>query len=208
MKSIISLIAKIAILLITAFAFGSPAKAQITPFTYFNVDWQFNVPLGNDFANKASGWGMNFEGGYYVAPDFALGAFLAFHTNHEYVPRRTLTLSSTTALTTDQQHSVYQLPFGLATHYRFRDGKCQPYAAVKLGANYARLSSDFNVYEISDKTWGFYLSPELGVNVYPWPGAAGFHLAVYYSYATNGGEVLTSSVSDLNNFGFRVGLAF
>jgi hypothetical protein len=79
---------------------------------------------------------------------------------------------------------------------------------VKLGANYARLSSDFNIYEIDDDTWGFYLSPELGVNVYPWPGSLGFHLAVYYSYATNGGEVLKSSVSDLNNFGFRLGLAF
>jgi hypothetical protein len=208
MKPIISLGAKIAILLIMAFAFGRTAKAQITPFTYFNVDWQFNVPLGNDFANKASGWGMNFEGGYYVAPDFALGAFLNFHTNHEYVPRRTLALSANTALTTDQQHSLYQLPFGLATHYRFRDGKCQPYAGLKLGANYARLSSDFNVYEIDDDTWGFYLSPELGVNVYPWTGGPGFHLAVYYSYATNSGEVLKSGVDNLNNFGFRVGLAF
>jgi hypothetical protein len=46
------------------------------------------------------------------------------------------------------------------------------------------------------------------VNVYPWPGGLGFHLAVYYSYATNGGTVLDSSVNDLNNFGFRLGLAF
>jgi hypothetical protein len=64
------------------------------------------------------------------------------------------------------------------------------------------------VYEIDDDTWGFYLSPELGVNVYPWTGGPGFHLAVYYSYATNSGEVLKSGVDNLNNFGFRVGLAF
>ena len=45
-----------------AIAFALPAKAQVTPFTYFNVDWQFNAPISNNFANKASGWGMNFEG--------------------------------------------------------------------------------------------------------------------------------------------------
>ena len=49
-----------------AIAFALPAKAQITPMTYFNVDWQFSAPISNNFSNKASGWGMNFEGGYYV----------------------------------------------------------------------------------------------------------------------------------------------
>ena len=38
-----------------AIAFALPAKAQVTPFTYFNVDWQFNAPISNNFANKASG---------------------------------------------------------------------------------------------------------------------------------------------------------
>ena len=30
-----------------AIAFALPAKAQVTPFTYFNVDWQFNAPISN-----------------------------------------------------------------------------------------------------------------------------------------------------------------
>ena len=34
-----------------AIAFALPAKAQVTPFTYFNVDWQFNAPISNNFAN-------------------------------------------------------------------------------------------------------------------------------------------------------------
>ena len=110
-----------------AIAFALPAKAQVTPFTYFNVDWQFNAPISNNFANKASGWGMNFEGGYYVLPDLSIGAFINYHTNNEYISRQTLPISNSAALTTDQQHSVFQLPFGFATHYRFSDGACQPY---------------------------------------------------------------------------------
>ena len=98
-----------------AIAFALPAKAQITPMTYFNVDWQFSAPISNNFSNKASGWGMNFEGGYYVLPDLSIGAFINYHTNNEYIPRQTLPINSSSALTTDQQHSVFQLPFGFAT---------------------------------------------------------------------------------------------
>lgn len=83
-----------------AIAFALPAKAQVTPFTYFNVDWQFNAPISNNFANKASGWGMNFEGGYYVLPDLSIGAFINYHTNNEYISRQTLPISNSAALTT------------------------------------------------------------------------------------------------------------
>ena len=124
-----------------AIAFALPAKAQITPMTYFNVDWQFSAPISNNFSNKASGWGMNFEGGYYVLPDLSIGAFINYHTNNEYIPRQTLPINSSSALTTDQQHSVFQLPFGLATRYAWnRGGAFQPYVGVKLGTQYAQLS--------------------------------------------------------------------
>ena len=82
----------IRVLAITALAlvFAMPAKAQLTDNGYANIDWQFNFPLSNHFADKASGWGMSFEGGYYVTPNIALGAFLAYHSNHEYFGRQTL----------------------------------------------------------------------------------------------------------------------
>ena len=176
--------------------------------TYFNVDWQFSAPISNNFSNKASGWGMNFEGGYYVLPDLSIGAFINYHTNNEYIPRQTLPINSSSALTTDQQHSVFQLPFGFATHYRFNDGICQPYIGLKLGANYTKMSSDFYIYEVKDDTWGFYVSPEIGVNIYPWPNSIGFHLAGFYNYSTNKGTVFNYDMDKLQNFGFRVGVAF
>ena len=71
MKTIKYLTLRLMAVAAIAIAFALPAKAQVTPFTYFNVDWQFNAPISNNFANKASGWGMNFEGGYYVLPDFS-----------------------------------------------------------------------------------------------------------------------------------------
>ena len=192
-----------------AIAFALPAKAQITPMTYFNVDWQFSAPISNNFSNKASGWGMNFEGGYYVLPDLSIGAFINYHTNNEYIPRQTLPINSSSALTTDQQHSVFQLPFGLATRYAWnRGGAFQPYVGVKLGTQYAQLKSTFNVFETNKDTWGFYVSPEIGFNVYPWAYGPGLHFAAYYSYGTNKGDLFTYSVDGMNNLGLRIGIAF
>ena len=57
---------KVVALAAIAIAFAMPAKAQLSDNGYANIDWQFNVPLSNNFADKASGWGMNFEGGYFV----------------------------------------------------------------------------------------------------------------------------------------------
>lgn len=49
-----------------------------------------------------------------------------------------------------------------------RGGAWQPYFGVKLGANYAKVRSNYNMFETRDNTWGFYVSPEIGLNVYPW----------------------------------------
>jgi hypothetical protein len=88
-------------MLVAAFS-PSKAVAQVSLNSYFNVDWQFNIPLGNSFSNDASGWGMNFEGGYYVTQDIALGGFLNFHTNNEYFPRQTISLTETLSMNSRQ----------------------------------------------------------------------------------------------------------
>ena len=55
-------------------AVSTRGNAQAVSSTYFNVDWQFNAPVGNSYADKASGWGMNFEGGYYFTEHFLPGS--------------------------------------------------------------------------------------------------------------------------------------
>lgn len=189
-------------------AFQLPVQAQVSLNTYYAIDWQFNIPVGNSFAKDASGWGMNFEGGYYVMNDLAVGAFISYHTNNEYFSRKTLSLSSSSNINTDQQHSVFQLPFGLLAHYRFQEANFQPYVSMKLGAEYAQYSSYYYIFETDENTWGFYMSPEVGFNYYPWPNSFGFHFAIYYSFSTNKYDLMSYDGSTINNIGFRVGLAF
>lgn len=209
MKTTRQLSVKLLALIAIAMAFTLPGRAQTSDSFYSNIDWQFNFPISNSFADKASGWGMNFEGGYYLTDNFAIGAFLAYHSNHKYIPRQTISLGDNSSINTDQQHTQFQLPFGVAGRYTFnREGMFQPYISVKAGPQYARLKSTFNVFENDDNTWGFYVSPEIGMNIFPWVYRPGIHVAAYYSYATNKGSVLTYDVDGMSNFGLRLGIAF
>lgn len=189
--------------------FALPAKAQTSDILYYNIDWQFNFPLGNNFADKASGWGMNFEAGYYLTENFAVGGFMSYHSNHKHLSRESIPLSDNGTLTTDRQHTLFQLPFGVTGRYTFnREGMFQPYVSLKTGPQFARLKSNFNVFQESDNTWGFYISPEIGMNIFPWVYRPGIHVAAYYSYATNKGSVLTYGEDGMSNFGLRLGVAF
>ncbi|MBE6293820.1 MAG: porin family protein [Bacteroidales bacterium] len=196
------------IMLIAAVCTPSVSKAQLSLNSYFNVDWQFNIPLSNNFSNTASGWGMNFEGGYYINPDVALGAFVSFHTNNKYFSRRTIQLNETLSMNSDQQHQMFTLPFGLLARYRFQEADFQPYISMKLGMCYAQFSNYYYIFMSDKDNWGFFMSPELGFNYYPWANGVGFHLAIYYSFATNKCDLMSYDQSNLNNIGFRLGLAF
>lgn len=206
MKQIrISLCAVLVILLACA---PSGSKAQLSLNSYFNIDWQVNMPVGNKFADGISGWGMNFEGGYYVTDNIAVGAFLNFHTNNEYFSRRTLALDKTLSLTTDQQHQMFTLPFGALVRYRFVEADFQPYVGMKLGLCYSEFNDYYYIYVTEQNKWGFYMSPEVGFNWYPWPNSIGFHAALYYSFATNKCNTMSYSQSSLSNLGLRIGVSF
>ncbi len=101
-------------------------------------------------------------------------------------------------------------PFGAAFRYNVApESQFQPYAGVQLGASYSEMSTYMNVMKVYDRNWGFYVSPEIGMNMYFTPQKQiGLHIAAYYNYATNKGDVLSYSIDGLNNWGIRLGLAF
>lgn len=208
MKKITKILGAALLMAMSAMPFAG--NAQIIKGGYLNVDWQFNAPVGNEYANVASGWGMNFEGGYYIIPKMSLGLFVSYHTNNKYIGEQVLHLSNTESLYTDQQHSIYQVPFGITSRWRFiEDRMFEPYIGVKLGAMYTRMESDTQVYTYYQDRWGFNVQPEIGFSLFPMPvNRIGFHMAIYYSYATNKSHVLTYNINGYNNIGFRLGLSF
>ena len=191
---------KLLLLATGLFVLTLPGKAQLFPNTYMNIDWQSNFPVGSGlFADKASGWGMNFEGGYYFCPRMAVGLFINYQTN-----------LGNSALTAAQKHALFQLPFGVASRYVFLpESVLQPYVGTKIGACYAEMSSYYYTVKQYSDSWGFYFSPEVGVSIFPRPDyRLGFHVAAFYSIATNSSEVLGYTLDNIGGFGLRVGVSF
>lgn len=200
----------LSIIVCAAFLLGNaaPAPAQVSPRTYYHAGWQFNRPFSSHFADRASGWGLHFEAGYYFRPHWSVGGFVNYHTNRAYIPRTTFTVGNT-AYTTDQQHSLFQVPLGVSLRYRFSVHRWQPYLGLKTGAKYSELTTWYNTSAEHSRDWGFYVSPEAGISVFPFRAPyPGFTLSVYYSYATNRGTVLHYSPDGINNAGIRLGVTF
>ena len=210
MKTIKYISVRVLAIAALALVFAMPAKAQLSDNGYANIDWQFNVPLSNGFADDASGWGMNFEGGYIVTPEITVGAFISYQTNIESISRQTLQLGSGAAMTTAQKHTLFELPFGVVGRYNFLKGSVfQPYAGLRIGADYAEMSSYYYTIQQYQDTWGVYLSPEIGVSIFPSPAQRfGFHVALFYSYASNNDDLLIYTMNNINRFGVRVGISF
>lgn len=177
--------------------------------TSLKIDWQMNSPISTEFADKISGWGMNYELGYQITPRWEAGVFVSYHTNHKYIGRQTIPLSPTESMTTDQQRSAFQIPFGVTAAYNLSTNRYfKPYIGVKAGAMFARNKTYFGSGGLYDEGWGFYISPEIGVKIYPTGKRWGLHIAGYYSYATNKTSTLTCNIDGQNNAGFRLGVIF
>ncbi|MEG1573684.1 MAG: outer membrane beta-barrel protein [Bacteroidales bacterium] len=210
MKTIKSIYKRASLAIAVLFALPTASVAQITDHGYVDIDWQFNIPINTGFSDKAAGWGMAFDGGYYITDNVAVGGFLTFSTNNKYYPLETINLTTTSTITTDQQHSMFQLPFGVSARYRFiPEAIATPYIALKIGTEYSKFYTYYNAFETTDNSWGFYICPEIGTTIYFTPNnLVGLHIALYYNYATNRSSVLTYSIKGVNNAGFRLGLSF
>ena len=192
---------------LTLVLFAGEANAQMGKREYINGGWQFNGTPGNTFVESAQGYGAYLEGGYYLTPMFAIGGFASFNTNNEYHPKETYTFADKSALTTDLDRSLYQVPFGGTMRLRFLRGMFQPYVEAKIGTEYSTQSTYMSTFVSRQDNWGFYVSPEIGMTFFPFEKTDfGFHLAAYYSYATNRNK--SYDIKGLNNLGFKLGIAF
>ncbi len=203
MRRIIYMVATVAAMFVAV----TQADAQMGKRYYINGGWQFNGTPGNSFVKSADGYGAYMEGGYYLTPMLAVGGFASFNTNDKYIPRTTYTFSDMSALTTDLTRSIYQVPFGATLRCRFSRSIVQPYVEAKIGAEYSTQNTYMSTFLNRHDNWGFYVSPEVGMSIYPFSQTDfGFQLAIYYSYATNQNKAI--DLEGINNLGFKLGIAF
>lgn len=83
----------------------------------------------------------------------------------------------------------------------------QPYVQAKIGAEYSTQSTYMSTFVNRHDNWGFYMSPEVGLTVFPFSKTdLGFQFAMFYSFASNKNSAY--DINGINNLGFKLGIAF
>jgi hypothetical protein len=172
--------------------------------------WQTATPASNtDFLSKTSYTGFKIEYRYFIKKNLSVGAFIDWNSNSEYFPTATYqNKDQTQAVTTDMYRFIYTFPMGLNGHYYFTGSKMlRPFVGLALGAQYSEQNMYYNIYETTNKNWGFLARPELGVIVTPFSThSVGILVGTSYAYATNKNDDLKfSSMAHVN---FQLGIVF
>lgn len=194
--------------LILLFIFGWIGQAQSQYFDKtYSLMLDINMPISNtSYVEDVSARGFKF--GYREAINDRFFGGIDFNnaTFTEHVPRKTYT-GGTNAVTTELFNYIYSYGLTLTGDYFLRpeQKKFMPYVGLGVGASYQSYRQFFNVYSISDNSWGVLVRPELGA-MFRIKETAGwaFHGGIHYDYSSAKSEDF--GIDAFQNVGFQVGV--
>lgn len=175
-------------------------------YIYLNLDG--NKPLSNtewisDFSFAAGKIGYR----SFITPNLSAGLDIGWANFDQYEPTVTIE-NSTGAITTDYFHYIYQYSGVVSGQYYFKDAENErffPYAGLGLGANTNEYVLYYNIYEDTERAWGFLVRPEIGLLFrFTERGSLGIMAAVHYDYSTNQSEKF--AYDNFSAFGVQIGL--
>jgi hypothetical protein len=177
---------------------------------YFYLSVDYNAPMSNkNWISKGSAQGIRLGYRTFITDRVSAGLDLGSSAVHEYKPTTTIENSSG-AITTDYFNYVYTYSAVVSGQYNFLVGDGDlvfPYAGLGLGANYNEYTQFYNIYNDSNKAFGFLARPEAGVLVrFGTRRSMGVMAAVHYDYSTNKSEDF--GYKNFTAVGFNVGLMF
>lgn len=196
MKKIYTII--IAILVAaTSFAQSSHRITQI-----YSLSWQSSLPLGSsaDFIPSMGLNGADFNFGFFVTDNIAVGADFAWGYNQKSLGPEVYNVGDNTAIYAALYKTTQTIPMKAQVKYLFNPrGFVKVYASAGIGATSYTEYTQIQEYQFSNSSWGFLMSPEVGVYI-PFGRDAqwGANLVAGYNWATNKAQ----------NMYFNVGLFF
>jgi hypothetical protein len=175
-------------------------------YIYLNLD--MNKPTSNTQwieSISIAGGKLGYRG--FIRPNFSAGLDIGWSNFDEYEPTSTKQ-NPTGAITSDYFHYIYSYSGVVSGQYYFKDEDEErffPYAGLGLGANTNEYVLYYNIYEDTERSWGFLVRPEIGVLFrFTERGSLGIMAAVHYDYSTNKSEKF--SYNNFSALGFQIGL--
>jgi len=197
------------IILTTIICLGSFATTYAQKgSSFFGLSWEVAKPSNNPYLSKTSWAGGRIEYRHMIKSTLSLGIGMSWNSFDEYVGSKTYTGNNTgSAVTTDMVRQIYTLPITALIHYypHTNNKNIKPYVGIGLGAQYAEQNSYFNIYQVSNNTWGFVMRPEVGAN-FMIASELSIMAGIHYQWASNKNEGL--GMNSLSQFGFNLGLGW
>jgi hypothetical protein len=186
-----------------------PTCALLAQENYFYLNLDINTPLANtDWVSKTSGRGGKAGYRFMIGESrFSAGVDFAWAYFEEYAPTETFQ-NGNGAITTDYFKKLNQYSFAASGQYNWElgeQGLFFPYAGIGLGALHNQYIMAYNIYEDSDKGWGFLARPEAGILArFGKRRSMGAMAAVHFDYATNKSD--DYNYSSYSAVGFQIGI--
>lgn len=183
MKKIITL--AIAILVAaTSFAQSSHRYTQV-----YSFNWQSSLPVGESaaFIPNMCLNGADFNFTYFVTDHIGVGVDFAWNLNSKQTPPQVYPINDNAAIYAAVYKTVQNIPMKTQFKYLFNPYSfVKVYASAGLGATSYVVNTQIQEYQFSDSSWGFLMSPEVGILV-PFGKDVhwGANAAVGYNWATN-----------------------
>jgi hypothetical protein len=179
--------------------------AQSKGANEWHANWEFGMPVGNNFVTNFCALGFDVGYAKYIKDDLSVGLQMGWNNYYEYASRKTYEFAGGAA-TTDLYKYIYTLPITAFISHSFKVSEnFVPFAKLGMGGQYSEQNLYYNIYETTNDNWGFVVAPELGAVVHftkgnPW----GLYASVKYSYSTNSYQNL--NISSIQTLNFSVGL--
>lgn len=172
----------------------------------FSIAWEVGIP-SNDFLKETSWRGGRIEYQRMLKDNLSVGIAASWNSFSQYVSKTTYQKpDGSGAITTDIVKELYSVPITANVKYYFKSGgKIVPYGGIGLGTQYCDQAIYFNIYGLSDDSWGFVARPELGI-AYPVSPTSAISLTVAYNYASNQSDL--SDASHLSHIAIGLGFVF
>lgn len=143
----------------------------------------------------------------FIRPNLSAGLDVGWANFDQYEPSSTKE-NPTGAITTDYFHYVYSYSAVISGQYYFKpedEDRFFPYAGLGLGANTNEYVLYYNIYEDTERAWGFLARPEVGLLFrFSERSSLGIMAALHYDYSTNKSEKF--NYGHFSSIGFQLGL--
>lgn len=191
-----TLIISIVALFLSAISFGQDIEFEnskrfdANPYTQiYSINWQSNLPLGatRNHISDMSFNGANIYFTYCFTDNLAIGIDFSWSYSQKYSPNTTYLINENTAFHGTVVKKSQMFPIKAQFKYIITpESFAKLFVSAGIGALSYTKTLRIQDYDIWDNTWGFLMSPEIGVLI-PFGKSAswGAGITAGYNWATN-----------------------